>query len=338
MVENLSLKELAEKLKVSTSTISRVMNDKPGVGAKTRKRVLEEIQKNNYVSNFSARSLKTSKTGNIALISKKREERLTSADYFQRSTVHIESELRKLNYHTITMSLSDEEMESPNNLPMLKGNRVDGFIIRGPAIKAKFILDLKQTGLPVVLFGNELRQTEIDCVVSQNRIGTYNITRHLIEHGHKKILFLSGPEGWYTNAEREMGYSDALKEAGLKNRVIHMVDTTIDTGKTIFREAIENIHPDITAVVAVNDSTAIGVIDEARCLGIKVPEDIAIVGFDDIAWASLSYPQLTTVHIYLKEMGTIAVSRLLDLLKNPKLHPTKSIVATSLVIRKSCGC
>ena len=338
MKENLGLKELAEKLNVSKSTISRVMNDKPGVGAKTRQRVLEEIQKNNYVSNFSARSLKTSKTENIALISKKREERLSSADYFHRSTIHIESNLRKLNYHTITMSLDDKEMENPNNLPILKGNRVDGFIIRGPAIKPKFILDLKQTGLPVVLFGNELRQTEIDCVVCQDRIGTYNITKHLIEHGHKKILFLSGPEGWYTNNERKLGYSDALMEAGLKERIIHMTDTTIDTGKIIFKEAIEKIHPQITAVVAVNDSTAIGVMDEARYLGIKVPEDIAVVGFDDITWASLSYPQLTTVHVYLKEMGTITVSRLLDLLENPKLHPTKSIVATSLVIRKSCGC
>ncbi len=334
----MNLKELAVKLNVSTSTISRVMNDKPGVGAKTRKRVLKEIQKNNYVSNFSARSLKTSKTGNIVLISKKREERLSSADYFKRSTVHIESELRKLNYHTITMSLTDAEMENQGSLPMLSGNRVDGFIIRGPAIKPKFILDLKQEGLPVVLFGNELRQTEIDSVVCQNRLGTYNITKHLIEHGHKKILFLSGPEGWYTNNERKLGYSDALKEKGLQDRIIYMPDTTIDTGKNFFKEAVKNIHPDITAVVAVNDSTAIGVIDEARILGIKIPEDIAVVGFDDIAWASLSYPQLSTVHIYLKEMGTVAVSRLVDLMKNPELHPTKSIVATSLVIRKSCGC
>ncbi len=338
MVENLSLKELAEKLKVSTSTISRVMNDKPGVGAKTRERVLKAIQKYNYVTNSSARSLKTSKTGNIALILKKREDRLSSADYFHRSVIYIENELRKLGYHTIILALNDEEMENPKDLLMLKEKKVDGFIFRGPAIKAKFILDIKNTGLPVVLFGNELKQTEIDCVVCQDRKGTYNITKHLMEHSHKKILFLSGPEGWYTNDERRLGYSDALKEEGLQDRIIHMPDTTIDTGKNFFEEIIKNIYPDITAVVAVNDATAIGVIDEARYLGIKVPEDIAVVGFDDIAWATLSYPPLTTVHPFLEEMGEITVSRLLDLLENPELHPTKSIVATSLVIRKSCGC
>ena len=337
MKKELSLRELAEKLNVSTSTISRVMNNKPGVGEKTRQRVLDAIQKDNYITNSSARSLKTSKTGNIALLSKKREDRLSSADYFQRS-IHIEKELRKQGYHTITMSLDDEEMENMNDLLMLKERRVDGFILRGPAITPKFILELKHTGLPVVLFGNELKQTDIDCVVCQDRKGSYNITKHLIKHGHKKILFLSGPEGWYTNDERKGGYNDALMEAGLTSRIVNMTDTTIDTGKAFFYEAIKNIHPDITAVVAVNDATAIGVIDEARSLGINVPEDIAVVGFDDIAWATLSYPPLTTVHPFLEEMGKIAVSRILDLLEDPELHPAKSIVATSLIIRKSCGC
>ncbi len=338
MAKDLSLKELAIKLNVSTSTVSRVMNDKAGVGKETRQRVLKAIQKYNYISNSSARSLKTSKTGNIALISRKREERLSSADYYQRSVTYIERTLRKQGYHTITISLDDEEMENPKDLLMLKEKKVDGFIFRGPAIKPKFILDIKNTGLPIVLFGNELKQTEIDCIVCQDRKGTYNITKHLMEHGHKKILFLSGPEEWYTNGERKRGYKDALKEKGLQDRIIHMPDTTIDTGKTFFKKAIKNIHPDITAVVAINDATAIGVIDEARRLGIKVPEDIAVVGFDDVAWATLSYPPLTTVHPFLEEMGELTVSRLLDLLEKPKLHPTKSIVATSLVIRKSCGC
>ena len=338
MAEKLSLKKLATKLNVSTSTVSRVMNDKPGVGEKTRQRVLKAIQKYNYVSNSSARSLKTSKTGNIALISRKRTNRLSSSDHHHQYVTNIESDLRKQGYHTITLSLEAEEMKDANNLLLLKEKHVDGFIINGPGVTPKFILELKNTGLPVVLFGNELRQIEIDCVVCQDRKGTYKITKHLMEHGHKKILFLSGPKGWYTNDERELGYCDALKEEGLRERIIHMPDTTIDTGKTFFKEVIANIHPEITAVVAVNDATAIGVIDEARYLGIKVPEDIAVVGFDDIPWATLSHPPLTTVHTFLEEMGKIAMVRLLDLLENPGLHPIKSIVTSSLVIRKSCGC
>jgi LacI family transcriptional regulator len=338
MAERLSLKEMAVKLNVSTSTISRVMNDKPGVGEETRQRVLEAIQKYHYVTNRSARSLKTSRTGNIALISKKRGGRLGSSEHCHPFGSYIERELRKQGYHTITIALEDDEMGNANDLLLLKENHVDGFIINGPAIIPKFILELKNTGLPMVLFGNDLKQTEIDCVVFHDRKGTHDITKHLIEHGHTKILFLSGPEEWYTSEERKAGYLDALMEAGLKSRIIRMTDTTIETGKTFFKEAIENIHPEITAVVSVNDATAIGVLDEARCLGMKVPDDIAVVGFDDIPWASLSYPPLTTVQVFIEEMAKITTSRFLDLLENPGLHPTKSISATSLVIRKSCGC
>jgi len=338
MAKDLNLKELAIKLNVSTSTISRVMNDKAGVGEETRQRVLKAIQKYNYVSNSSARSLKTSKTGNIALISAKRTDRLSSSDHHHPYGEYIESELRKHGYYTITISLKDNEMENVNNLLLLREKHVDGFIINGPAVKPKFILDLKNTGLPVILFGNELRQIEIDCVVCQDRKGSYDITKHMIEHGHKKILFLSGPEGWYTSEERKAGYIEAIKDHGFQERIINMTDTTIDKGKVVFKEVIENIHPDITAVVAVNDATAIGVMDEARILGMKIPDDIAVVGFDNIPWASLSYPPLTTVQTFIEEMGKITVSRLIDLLEKPKLHPTKSIVATSLVIRKSCGC
>ena len=338
MGERLNLKELAAKLNVSTSTVSRVMNDKPGVGEKTRQRVLKAIQKYNYVSNSSARSLKTSRTGNIALISRKRTDKLSSSDHHHPYGTYIESELRKQGYHTITISLEAKEMKNANDLLLLKEKHVDGFIINGPGVTPKFILELKNTGLPVVLFGNEMRQIEIDSVVCQDRKGTYNITKHLMEHGHKKILFLSGPEGWYTSEERKAGYIDALKDDGLQDRIIHLTDTTIETGKAFFKEVIENIHPEITAIVSANDAMAIGVLDEARYLGMKVPDDIAVVGFDDIPWASLSYPSLTTVQVFIEEMGKITVSRLLDLLEKPKLHPTKSIVATSLVIRKSCGC
>ena len=338
MGEKLKLKKLAAKLNVSTSTISRVMNDKPGVGEKTRQRVLKEIQKYNYKTNRPGRRLNRSTTGNIALISRKRTDKLSSSDHHHPYGTYLESELRKQGYHTIINSLEAEDMDNADDLLLLKEKNVDGFIVNGPGVKPKFILDLKNTGLPVILFGNGLKQTEIDCIVCQDRIGAYKITKHLIEHGHKKILFLSGPKGWYTSEERKAGYIEALNESGLQDRVVYMTDTTIETSKVFFKEIIEKIYPDITAVVSVNDATAIGVMDEARYLGIKVPEDLAVVGFDDIPWASLSYPPLTTVQVFIEEMGKATVSRLLDLLENPELHPMKSIVTTNLVIRKSCGC
>jgi len=338
MEEKMSLRDLAEKLNVSTSTISRVINDKPGVGDKTRQRVIEALQIYNITSNSSARSLKTSKTGNIALISKRREDKYITSDHHHPFGPFIESELRKYGYHTIAMSLGDEEMENAGKLLMIKENRVDGFIINGPSIPAKFIMALKNTGLPVVLFGNQMTQVDIDSIVYHDRSGAYKATKHLIEHGHKNILFLSGPRGWYTCDERKTGYTEALIESGLQERITYMTDTTIESGKTFFKESIENVYPEITAVICTNDATAIGVLDEVRCLGLKVPDDIAVIGFDDIPWASLSYPPLTTIHVFIEEMGKITVNRIIDLLKNPELHPITTFAATELVIRKSCGC
>ncbi len=338
MKEKVNIKEIARKLGVSASTVSRAVNDKPGVGTETRKKILKLIGEYNYSPDSSAAGLKTAKTRTIALITKKREKRLCAADYFQRTITHIETTLRNSGYHTITTAVDDTEMEDASGLLALRENRVDGFIIQGPAIKAKFILDIKNTDLPVVLLGNNLYQTEIDSIVCRDRKGAYEAVKHLIEHGHRKILLLTGPEEWYTSRERMSGYIDAVTESGLKKHIVFMDDTTIDTGKEYFREALKNKYSDITAVAAVNDSTAIGVIAAAREMGINVPGDIAVTGFDDIDWASVSYPSLTTVHSYLEEMAELAASRILNLLENPDLPPVSTYVAAKLVIRESCGC
>lgn len=337
MSKSFTLKDIAAQLGISVSTVSRVLNDRPGINGKTRQRVIEAIKKYNYVPNSSAKSLVTSKTKTVALIRKKRGENPFSEDYHERSIMGIEEELIKMGYHIITISVTEEDMLNANALLVVREKRCDGFILRGPSMKPRFILDLKSTGFPIVLFGNELAETEIDCTVCENRKGSYQITKHLINHGHKRILFLSGPPEWTSNRERSEGYKEALEEAGLEPKILYMPDTTFNTGKEHVCSALK-IQPKFTAVVAVNDATAVGVMDEARKLGLKVPDDLAVVGFDDIDWASLSYPPLTTVHIYLKEMGRLAAYRLLELVKNPESPPTKISVATSLVIRNSCGC
>ncbi len=332
-----TLKDIATRLEISTSTVSRVINDKPGINEKTRQRVLEAIKEYKDASNSAAKDLATSKTRNVAMIGKKREPRLESGDYFQRSIISFDEELRNRGYHIIFMSINEEEMMNANELNILKEKRSDGFIIRGPGMKPKFILDIKSTGLPIILFGNELIESDIDCIVCQDRKGSYQITNHLIEHGHKEIIFLSGPQDWSTNRKRREGYKEALKMVGIEPKILYMSDTTTDSGRKCVQHVLE-IQPRITAVVAVNDSTAVGVINEARNLGLKVPEDLAVVGFDDIAWASLSHPPLTTVHVCLEEMGRLAAFRLLELIKNTNLPPIKITVATKLVIRNSCGC
>ncbi len=337
MAKNFTLKEIASQMGVSISTISKVLNDKPGISEETKKRILEAIKKYNYIPNASARSLVTSKTKIIATVGKKREPRMSSEDYYHRSLMGVEEELKAKSYHIMSISLTEDEMNNPADLLFIREHRCDGFILRGPSIKPRFILYLKSMNYPIILFGNELRETDIDCVVCQDTKGSYQATKHLLEHGHRNIVFFSGPSDWSSNRARREGYELALKELSMEPRTIYMPDTTIYYGEEYLPKALEK-YPDTTAIVAVNDATAIGVINKARELGIEVPKNLAVTGFDDIDWASISYPQLTTVHVFLKEMGKLAAHRLLEIIENPKSPPVKVSVATQLVIRNSCGC
>jgi len=337
MSNGFSLKVIADKLGISLSTVSRVLNDKPGINEKTRQRVLETVRELKHSPDNTEKNPETVKTKTIGFIRKKRIKKSLSEDYHERSINGIEEGLLNSDYHVVTISITDEEMLDANKILVVRERRVDGFIVHGPSIKPRFIHDLQNIGFPVVLLGNKLRETELDSIFCENRKSSYDITQHLINHGHKKIVFLSGPLEWRSNMERSLGYREALVEAGLKPNVINMSDTTFETGREYFASAIQN-DSDITAIVAVNDSTAIGVMDAARRVGIRVPDDLAIVGFDDIAWASIAYPPLTTIHIYLEEMGRLASFRLLELIEDSESVPINASVATSIVIRSSCGC
>ena len=337
MSKGFSLKVIADKLGISLSTVSRVLNDKPGINEKTRQRVLEAVREIKSSPDNTEINPKNIKTKTIGFIRKKRVQKVLSEDYHERSITGIEEGLTNSGYHVVTISVTDEEMLDANKILVARERRVDGFIVHGPSIKPRFIHDLQSMGYPVVLLGNKLSETEIDSIYCENRRSSYDITRHLIDHGHKKIAFLSGPLEWTSNKERSLGFQDALEEAELEPIIINMPDTTFETGKEYFASAMQNDF-DITAIVAVNDSTAIGVMDAARRAGVKVPDDLAIVGFDDIAWASIAYPPLTTIHIYLEEMGRLASFRLLELIDDPESVPVKASVATGMVVRGSCGC
>lgn len=337
MSNGFSLKVIADKLGISLSTVSRVLNDKPGINEKTRKRVLKAVRELKYSPDNTEINPETTKTKTIGFIRKKRIHKILSEDYHERSIIGVEEGLTNSGYHVVTISVTDEEMLDANKILIARERRVDGFILHGPSIKPRFIHDLQSMGYPVVLLGNKLSETEIDSIYCENHRSSYDITKHLIAHGHKKIVFLSGPFEWTSNRERSLGYQEAIEGAGLKPNIINMPDTTFETGKEYFASAIQS-DSDITAIVAINDSTAIGVMDEARRAGVKVPDNLAIVGFDDIAWASIAYPPLTTIHIYLEEMGRLASFRLLELIDDPESVPVKASVATSMVIRSSCGC
>ena len=340
MVKQPTLRDIAERAGVSTSTVSRVLNDQPGIGSETRARVLGVAKELKFSPNAAAKSLATNRTSSLGLVSYRwsNGSRVLAASL---DSIGITEECQSRGYHLVTSLVNGESMKHPLELPMVRGGRVDGLIIAGPMIHPSFVLELYNSGMPIVLLDNSLRGTDIDCVLHENETSIYRITRHLIErHGHKNIAFLSGPESWLSSREREAGYRRALDESSLEPHTFFMEKTTLETGLEAMKQALDHL-PQLTAVVAVNDAVALGAMRACRAAGLTIPDDVAVTGFDNVTWAQLHDPSITTVHAFGEEMGRQAARRLIELIESDsdkELIRVRLRVGTKLVIRQSCGC
>ena len=205
-------------------------------------------------------------------------------------------------------------------------------------MKASFVIQLCSSDIPIVLIDNLLNETRTDAIVCDNVAGCYGITRHLIAtHGLRNLVFFSGPADWFSSRERRQGYENALVEIGQPPRVIYLEDTTMPFGYAAMLQALERF-PDLEGVVAVNDATAVGAIRACKERGLRVPEDIAVVGFDNVGWAPLHDPPLTTVRIFWREIGIQAARRLIDRIERDVPASFQLRIGTELMVRQSCGC
>ncbi|MCX7856112.1 MAG: LacI family transcriptional regulator [Anaerolineae bacterium] len=328
-------REIARKLGLSIATVSRALNDQPGVSPEIRAQVLEAARELGYFPHLPARSLVTATTHTVAFVF--HSEHAASEDpFYPIIMAGAESYLSQQRYHVLMSTIDDQILENPHLFTPVSQGMVDGLILAGPTITPSFILAMLSAGIPLVLVDNSLPQTPVNCVLNDDEGGAYAATSHLVEHGYSRIACLSGPEEWVSNRERCRGYHRAMYEAGLAPVVVHEQETTIASGERAMQRLLE-AHPDVQAICAVNDSVAIGAIRAAARMGRRTPEDLAVVGFDDISWAQLNDPPLSTVHVFKRQIGALAAQRLLDCIQNPDAPPVRVLVSTQLVLRASCG-
>jgi LacI family transcriptional regulator len=332
-----SLQKIAELAGVSTATVSRALNDRPGVNAETRDEILRIAREIGYTPNIAAKGLATSRTFTLGCINYERKPQPISS-YHVQIVQGIDQEAREHGYHVITTFVDAEMMDDALQLALIAEQRVDGVILVGPAIKASFIIQLYNSHIPIVLVDNLLNETPIDAVVCDNVGGTYRVTRHLIvTHNLHNLVFLSGPAEWFSSRERRQGYEQALREIGQEPHVVYMPDTTVNTGHAALLEAFER-YPNLEGVVAVNDATALGAIRASKDHGRQIPHELAVVGFDNVTWGPLHNPSLTTVGMFKYETGVQAARRLIDVIERENAPGYQLRLGTELIVRESCGC
>lgn len=326
---------IAKELDISTASVSRALNDRPGVGEDLRTRILEKARELNYAPSSTARGLATSRTFALGFFIHEKPGLPAQNDPFYGEIMRgAEHALAHSEYHLTFATITDDILSNPERFRFTRQRRIDGMILAGPDISPNFILAMNRLKMPVVLVDNQLEHSSAHSVSSDDEGGAYRATRHLIELGHRKIGILSGPKYWPSNRRRVQGYWRALEEAGLHKPTVYVDLTTIESGQEAFQQLWAQ-QPDITAICAVNDSMAIGAIRAARAHGLETPRNLSVVGFDDIDWAAHNDPPLTTVHVPKRQMGMEAAQRLLALLETPHLAPTDLTIAVKLNERAS---
>ncbi len=327
-----TIKDVAKKVGVTPATVSMVINNNPKISQKTREKVLEAIKEMNYHPNYIGRSLVKGKTNNIGVVAS------FFASLFALESVRgIEQVLRNTQYNLILYSTRGlQEKEADLLQRIYYERRADGLIIISLKADVKMIEDFKKEGIPVV-FIEEL--VEGAPTVKFNNIkGAFLATEFLIKKGRKNIALVIGDKG--LNAEERMkGYREALDKYGLQykeDNIINVLNYSFEEGEEILDIILEKDHKIDSVFCGAGDITAIGIMDAAKNKGVKIPDDISIIGYDDIYISNLTTPSLTTVRQPIMQMGMRSFELLLEMLEGKTVSENKIIsFEPELIIRDS---
>ena len=332
-----SIKDIAKAAGVSHSTVSRALSDSPLIKAETKARIQRLAQEMGYSPDAIARSLVTQRTHTVGVVV------TTITDPFVAEVVQgIEDTAQQNDYSVILASSASEPDRELAAVEMLRAKRVDSVIVTSSRVGALYLEHLERFGVPVVLVNNHNKQSGryTFSVSVDNQHGGHLATAHLIQRGHRSIGYVSGPADHSDDAERLAGYRQALDESGITFDPALVVpgNGRLDGGERALR-TLPGLAEPPTAVFCYNDMTAIGLISAARQTGLSVPEDLAVVGFDDIPLAAHVHPSLTTVAQPQRDMGRQAMNMALALMTadDSSIPFSDIVVKGKLVVRESSG-
>lgn len=334
----ITMAEIAEQSGVSLSTVSLVLRDKPGVGSDTRQRVLEVARDLGYLPRNQI-SPYTPTLTNVGLILKADQDSVPQANKFYSHVVAgIEMACRRQRVNLLYATMTVDEDSYPLELPriLVEEDTTNGLLLVGAFLDETLIRVVTRRSAPIVLVDAYATSDRYDAVVSDNFGGAYQAVTYLIQHGHRHIALVgSHPEAYPSIQERRNGYMRALKDNGISERYLaecHVIDIEemVESTTHLLRSS-----PRITAIVGANDEAALAAMEVAQDLGRRVPEDLSVVGFDNIDLAGCVSPTLTTMHVDKVGMGRLAVQLLVNRIEHPESSPVRATIRPRLIERDS---
>lgn len=328
----IKMSDVAERANVSTATVSRVLRNPSTVKEETRRKVLKVIEELNYQPNVLARQLRTNRSNTVLVVIPS----LTNT-VFSQILGGIEKVASRYDYRVLLGHSNYQAAENIGFLDHLKQKQVDGMILLTSQLGEELLTEIAKE-YPIVLTSEFIEGSLIPTVSIDNVESGKNATEHLIHLGHRRIGHLSGPLNGLISQGRLKGYKEALAEHGIDcdDALVQEGDFTFESGELLMGKWLNTPHPP-TALFAANDEMAIGAMKATLQRGLRVPEDLAVVGFDNIKFSSVFQPSLSTIGQPLLEMGAKSMRLLIQQINQEVLEQSQYVLSSELIIRESCG-
>jgi LacI family transcriptional regulator len=330
--EGVTIFDVAREAGVSYATVSRVLNNKDHVKPEKRQTVLDAVARLGYVPNSQARSLAGAASRVIGLLVQD-----VGTSYTGEIVRGIDDELSAAGYDLMLYTTHRRNAKESAYVEAIARGLADGLLLILPRNPGAYLESLRRQNFPYVLIDHQGIGDYACSAGATNWQGAYDATRYLLELGHRRIGFITGAMELGCAVDRLAGYESALSDFGIQAdpSLVRTGDFFRPQGFAGAYALLEGPNPP-TAIFASNDEMALGVMEAARVLGLHIPDDISVVGFDDIYQASVVHPALTTVRQPMEQMGRTATRMLLELIADPRQQMGRVTLPTTLVVRESC--
>lgn len=323
--------EVSELAGVSLATVSRVMNKNAGVSEKTRKKVLDAMDKLGYRPNAIAQSLASNRSNSIGILVSE-----LGTDFYGTMMSGIETHLRSVEKSAIVTAGHDKEAEEREGIEFLISRRCDGLILHVEAVSDDYLIELSKGPVPFILLNHYIPEIAENCITLDNELGGYLATKMALDNGHKEIAYISGPL-WKGDAQHRLsGFKRALTEFGIDfdSGLMYEGDYKEASGTEGMKYFLDS-GKKFTTVICANDQMASGAMITAKEAGVELPDDVSFVGFDNITLSRFLYPRLSTVIYPVYEMGLMAAKAVLNLTYKQFNYPIQNLFEPEIKPRDS---